>query len=174
MSQLIEENGVKVRFPDNNYFQFSTCRAYNDIKSQGVKETDVGWFDLANNTLWLVELKAFDNPLNLKYKKQDLSDGSIVEHWISELVDKSIHAICMSNTNRSETQSCLPQIPDNNTKINIIHLLKVMPGQDVFLGPMTDKLRNKLRAYTAIFNISAITIISYDLALRNNNLSWIV
>jgi hypothetical protein len=160
MTKIIEENGVKVRFPDNNYFQFGACIPYQKIKGHGVKETDICWFDTNNDTLWLVELKAFDNPANLKYQTQDLSDSNRVEYWLTELANKSIHSICMSLTNRSATQSCMPSIPNNNTKIRIVHLLKVMPGQESYLDPMQDKLRNSLKPYTAIFNISAISIIS--------------
>jgi len=134
----------------------------------------VCWFDSYSNTLWLVELKAFDNPENVKYKSQDLSDIKIVDYWLSELVDKSIHAICMSNTNRSLTQSCMPIIPENDTKINVVHLLKVIPGQDAYLNPMQDKLRTRLKAYSAIFNISGISIISYDFAVSSHLLTWIV
>jgi hypothetical protein len=174
MSNLIEENGVKVKFPDDNDFQFGNCAAYKKIKSQGVKETDVGWFDTHNNILWLVELKAFDNQENKKFKPQDLSNPIIIDYWLSELVDKSIHAVCMSNTNRSLTQSCLPFTPDHATKIKIVHLIKVIPGQDSYLNPMQDKLRLKLKAYSAIFNISSISIVSYDLAVHNRLLNWIV
>ena len=174
MSDLIEENGVKVRFPDDNDFQFGNCTAYKKIKSQGVKETDVGWFDTYNNILWLVELKAFDNQDNIKFKTQDLSNPILIDYWLSELVDKSIHAVCMANCNRSLTQSCLPFTPDYETVIKIVHLVKVIPGQDTYLNPLQDKLRLKLRAYSAIFNISSISIVSYDLAVQNRLLNWIV
>ncbi len=171
---IIEENGVKVKFPDDNYFEFGNCSAYQKIIADGVKEVDVCWFDTSQNTLWLVELKAFHNPENLKYLAQDLADTTILDYWLTELVNKSIHAVCMSLTNRSQTQSCMKSIPDNNTKINIVHLLKVVPGQDAYLNPMQDKLRNRLKAYSAIFNISGIAIISYDFAIKNKTLNWIV
>ncbi len=174
MSYIIEENGVKVEFPDNNYFQFDTCPAYISIKSQGVKETDVCWFDLSNNTLWFVELKAFDNPLNFKYKKQDLSISDTIEHWLNELKDKSIHAVSMVLTNRSGTQSCVPIQLQANTAIKIMHLVKVMHGQDSYLDPMQNKLRVSLKPYQAIFKIDNISIVSYDFAVANSLLSWIV
>ncbi len=171
---LIEENGVKVQFPDKNYFQFSICPAYNNISGKGVKETDVCWFDSNANTLWLVELKSFDNPSNPKYLQQDLSNSSRVEYWLTELKDKSIHSVSMVLTNRSNTQSCMTILPDNNTIINIVHLVKVMSGQEVFLNPMQDELRKNLKAYQAIFNVKSITIISYDFAISNKLLPWIV
>ncbi len=175
MSNLIEENGVKVEFPDANYFQFGTCPAYLRIKGKGVKETDVCWFDIASDALWLIELKAFDNPLNPKFLPQDLSISTTVDHWLNELKDKSIHAVSMVLTNRSGTHSCLPFLhPNINTTIKIVHLVKVLPNQDTYLNPMQDKLRQNLKAYQAIFNIDSIMIISYDFAIKNSLISWIV
>lgn len=51
MSKIIEENGVSVRFPDDNYMQFEQCSAYKKINSQGAKEMDVCWFDIYRPTL---------------------------------------------------------------------------------------------------------------------------
>lgn len=174
MSKIIEENGVSVRFPDDNYMQFGQCSAYKKINSQGAKEMDVCWFDTSVNTLWLVEFKAFYSSDNPHYFQRDLSDSNEVADWLTKLTEKSIHTVAMSLTNRSLTQSCLPEIPDNNTTINVIHLVKVIPGQDTYLDPLQDKLRLRLKPYKAIFNISAISIISYDFAVKNQLLSWIV
>ena len=174
MNNIVEENGVKVAFPDSNYFQFGSCPAYNKIKGNGVKETDVCWFDVQNNTLWLIELKAFDNPTNPKYLPQDLTNPTTVNYWLSELKDKSIHAVSMVLTNRSNTQSCMPAKPKDDTTIKIVHLVKVISGQDSYLNPMQDKLRQTLRPYKALFNIDSIVIVSYDFAVLNNLVSWIV
>ena len=171
---IIEENGVKVKVPNDNYFQFGKCPAYISINGQGVKETDVCWYETGSDTLWLVELKAFNNPGNVLYKPQDLTDTNVVEYWLTELAGKTIHAICMSTTNRSRTQSCMTTIPTNDTKIKVVHLLKVIPGQDSYLDPMQDRLRSMLRPYSAIFNISGISIISYDFAVQRQLLNWIV
>jgi hypothetical protein len=171
---IIEENGVRVSVPDDNYFQFGKCDAYIAINGQDVKEMDVCWYETGTDTLWLVELKAFDNPANVKYQQQDLNNPQIVEYWLSELEKKTIHAVCMSTINRSQTQSCMTQIPTNSTKIKVVHLLKVIPGQDSYLNPMQDMLRAKLRPYSAIFNISGISVISYDYAVQRNLLNWII
>ncbi|PAC33423.1 hypothetical protein [Flectobacillus sp. BAB-3569] len=174
MSQLIDENGVRVQFPDNNYFQFSTCQNYINIKSQKVKETDVGWFDISNNILWLVELKAFDNPNNPRYRPQNLHDQDIMAKWIDELVTKSIHAVCMACSNRVGTQTCLPQLPNHQTRINIVHLVKVVPNQSSYLSFMQDAIRAELMAYKAIFNIAGILVLDYDSARQQNLFPWIV
>jgi hypothetical protein len=174
MSHIIAENGVQVQFMDSNYFEFEKCAAHIAIKSKGVKETDVCWFDVKNDTLWLIELKAFDNPANPKYQQQDLTIQERVTHWLDELTAKSIHATAMVLTNRSDTQSCVPHQVTAKTKIKIVHLVKVMKGQDEYLMPMQDVLRRNLQPYSAIFKIDSIAIISYDFAVARKLLSWIV
>ena len=174
MSKVIEENGVKVKFPDENYFEFDKCKAQITISGKDVKEMDAGWFDIQNNTLWLVELKAYYNPLNSKHISTDLRDSNFTNKILNGLTTKSIHSVSMSVQNRSNTQSCLPKVPDNRTVIKIVHLLRVLPGQDSFLNPMQDKLREALKPYTAIFKIDGIVILSYDYAVKEKLFNWIV
>ncbi len=176
---FIEQNGVKVNFPDTNCFQFDSCAAYQPLKGKKVKETDVCWFDVNKNTLWFVELKAFYDSTNPRYLPQDLSQPKTYETWIEELTNKSIHAVLMALTNRSNTQSCLTHIPDNQTKLNIVHLIRFIPTQDTtFLLILTEDLRRRLMPYQAIFNINSIVVVSYDFALANPNqfpnMAWIV
>lgn len=174
MSCIIEENGVCVQFMDSNYFEFSKCAAHIAIKAKGVKETDVCWFDVNKDTLWLIELKAFDNPDNPKYQQQDLTKPDRVTYWLDELTTKSIHATAMVLTNRANTQSCVPHPITDSTKIRIVHLVKVMKGQDEYLSPMQDVLRHNLKPYSAIFKIDSIGIISYDFAVERKLLPWVV
>lgn len=168
------ENGIRVHFPDNNSFRLSDCQAYITISGKGVKEMDIGWFDLNTNTLWLVELKAFNDPNNIRYTPKDLSNQDIVEDVIRELLGKSIHTICQISTNRAGTQSCMSVPISLDTTINLVYLIRTMPGQDVYLNHMQDKLRTDLKPFIAIFNIAAIAVISYDYAVANRLLNWIV
>lgn len=169
-----EENGVRVHFPDNNTFRLGDCQAHIVIKGKGVKEMDIGWLDTASNTLWLVELKAFNNPANILHQPKDLSDQTIVEAVLDELLRKSIHTICQVNTDRAGTQSCTGQVIANDTAIKLVHLVRTMPGQDTYLDPMQDSIRAKLSPYIAIYNIDAVAIVSYDFAVANHLLGWIV
>ncbi len=169
-----DENGVRVHFPDNNTFRLGDCPAYIAIKSQCVTEMDIGWLETATNTLWLVELKAFHNPAMPLYAPKDLSDTAIADKIFDNLLGKSIHTICQVNTNRSNTQACIGHPIANNTSIRLVHLVKTMPGQDIYLTPLGDKLRDKLRPYIAIFNIAGVAIVSYDLAVANRLLPWII
>ncbi len=177
MSELIEENGVKVQFPDNNFFRFGSgnCKSYESLKQLGVKEVDVCWFDVKNDTLHLIELKAFYNTENDKYYNQDLEKEDLVNKWISDLEKKTLHAVCMVTQNRSNTQTCMNNLlPNNNTKINVSHVVKIKPEQAEYLGIMQDKLRQKLQPILNIFSISSVTVINYDSAVKNKTTHWIV
>jgi hypothetical protein len=93
---------------------------------------------------------------------------------LNELLDKSIHAICMVHSNRAGTQSCVGQPIAENTRINLVHIIRTMPGQDTYLNPLQDELRQKLNPYLAIFAVSGVVVLSYDLARTNGALGWIV
>lgn len=169
-----EENGVRVNFPDANNFRLSDCRAYQAISGQGVKEMDIGWWDLAGNTLWLVELKGYYNPANPLHQQRDLSDSSIVSSVLEELFRKSVHTICQISTGRAGTQACTGGILNDTMAVRLVHLIRTMPGQDAYLNPLQDDLRAKLRPYIAIYNIASVVIVSYDHAVANNLLRWII
>lgn len=169
-----EENGVRVNFPDTNHFRLSDCQAHIILSGRGVKEMDIGWYDTTANTLWLVEMKGYYNPANPRHQPKDLSDQDIVDNMLEELVGKSIHTICQLTTDRAGTKSCVAQPITDDTAIKLVHLIRVMPGQDAYLNPLQDAIRAKLSPYIAIYNIAAVTIISYDLAVANRLLSWIV
>ncbi|MEK7255389.1 MAG: hypothetical protein AAB316_11635, partial [Bacteroidota bacterium] len=82
--------------------------------------------------------------------------------------------ICQISTDRAGTQSCVGLPIANDTTINLVHLIRVMPGQDAYLNPMQDAIRAKLSPYIAIYNIAAVAVISYDFAVANNLIGWII
>ena len=174
MSMTLAENGVSVSFPDNNYFQFGSCPAYLALKGQSVKEMDICWFDTKENVLWAVELKSFDNPANLKHIQSNLNDKNIVAGRIEELYKKSVHTLCMLETDRSDTQSCIATGMSSATKFRLVHLINVIPGQETFLSFMQDELRARLKPLLAIFNVESFSIIPYNIAKGGNLLPWIV
>jgi len=174
MSMPLSEHGVTVHFPDNNYFQFGGCNAYNGLGGHGVKEMDICWLDKANNVLWAVELKAFDNPANAKHIKNDLKTIDIVEYWINELYKKTVHTLCMLETNRSNTKSCLVAGISDTTIFKIVHLINVIPGQESYLTFMKDELTVRLKPLLAIFRVDSLAVVPYNTAKGGALVSWIV
>ncbi len=170
----LEENGVRVHFPDSNYFQLSTCSAYQAISGQGVKEMDIGCLDTTNNILWLVEMKGYYHPSNARHLPKDLSKATEVDNILDELCTKSIHTLCQITTTRAGTKSCIGQVIPDQTSIKLVYLIRTIPGQETYLNPMQDALRAKLKSFIAIYRIDAVTIIDYDYAVSQQLLSWVV
>jgi hypothetical protein len=174
MSMPLTENGVSVHFPDANYFQFDSCAAYTVLKGHSVKEMDICWLDATKNTLWAVELKAFDNPANAKHIQSDLNDQNVVNRWIDELFKKSLHTLCMLETNRSNTHTCLPAGINVNTSFRLVHLINVISGQETLLSFMQDELRIRLKPLLAVFRVESLSVIPYSVARGGILLPWIV
>lgn len=170
----LSESGVSVHFPDNNYFQFGACASYNRIKGQRVKEMDICWLDVTGGVLWAVELKAFDNPANALHRQSDLSKTDIIDHWINELYHKSLHTLCMLETNRAHTQSCSIAGISDQTAFKLVHLLNLVPGQESYASFIQDKLREMLKPMLAIFRVDALVVIPYNTASGGRLLSWII
>lgn len=169
-----EENGVAVHFPDENYFFLSECGAYKALSPFQVKEMDVCWLDKGSNTLWMVELKAFDHKDNTNFKKVDISNEDVSEYWLHELFLKSLHTLSMLETNRSGTAQCLVDGIELDTEYKIVHLINVMPGQEEYLSFLKDRLETLLKPYIKIFRVSSINILPYSTAKEQRFLPWIV
>src|SRR3546814_13910007 len=90
-----EENGVAVHFPDDKYFFFRECESYKKISNASVKEMDVCWLNNNEKTLWMVELKDFENSHNTLFLQKDISNKTIFESGRKELYKKTIQTICI-------------------------------------------------------------------------------
>jgi hypothetical protein len=159
-----EENGIWINFPDANYFQFQAMPSYQGISSQSVKEMDFGWFDAPNDTLYLVELKAYYHPGNPMHRPTDLSDGDVRETKLQELREKSIHSLSMLYNTRSPVRAALPLAHLSGKKLRLIHILSIPNGLISYLLMMQDLLRHQLKPYAAIFDINSVAIIDYETA----------
>ena len=135
---------------------------------------DVCWLDTSNDTLWMVELKAFDHAENIYYKKVDISQNEVADYWINELFLKSLHTLTMLETNRSGTSQCLVNGLRNETSFKIVHLINVIYGQEEYLSFWKDKLEDKLKPYMKIYNVSSLSVLPYKMAKEKGWLSWIV
>ena len=165
-----EENGIWVNFPDTNYFQFQDIPEYKSISSQSIREMDFGWFDNANDTMFLIELKAYHNPSNPHHQPTNLADSSIRDTKLQELYEKSVHSVSMLYSTRSPVRPILPAAHLETEKLRLIHILNIPNALHPYLSIMQDVLRNRLKPYKAIFDINSIVIIDYTTAC--NKFTW--
>lgn len=164
------ENGVCVNFTGMQYFQFENCQEYISIKSQGVKEIDFGLHE--KGLLWLIELKSYFDPSNPKHQSTDISDKIIFEKKLEEFAQKAIHSLAMVFTNRVNTQACLKQKTTKNTKLKLVYIVSIESRYLLHLQSLTDELRQKLKPYTALYNIDTVNILDYENA--KSILKWVV
>ena len=135
---------------------------------------DVCWLNINENTLWMVELKAFDHPRNTLFLQQDISDTTIFDYWLNELYLKTTHTLCMLETDRSGTRQCLVGGIQADTAYKVVHLINVAQGQEEYLSFLKDKLQDLLRPYIHLFNVSSINVLPYAMAKKEKWLPWIV
>lgn len=169
-----EENGVKVHFPDENYFQLGECEEYRRINGYGVKEMDICWHQEETDVLWFVELKAFDNPTNDMHIANDLSINDTVDYWLKELERKAIHMLGMFDSKRTAVQPCIPAGIGASTTFKLVFLINPIPGQETHLQTFQDQLRVILRPVLKIHNVSTMTVIPYNLYKNSGEVEWIV
>src|SRR5690606_38556299 len=122
--------------------------------------------------LWIIELKAFYNPDNPRHIPTDLRDQSIIEIKLNELYTKSVHTLCMLETDRSNTQNCKTIRINRDTDFKLIHIISVYPGHEEYLSPMQDKLKDLLKPYLKIFRVSTCTILPYSLYRNSSLIPW--
>lgn len=172
------EHSVCVNFPTADYWQFSNCHAYQTISAHKVKEMDIGWWDAANHILWLVELKAFINPANPMHQPVDLvpanGNDKDIQYWIEELYNKAVHSLCMVYSNQAGTQACLPVIPAIPHAAKLVYLLRPLAGQEAYLTFIKDELKNRLKPFLALFNVTTVAVINYDDPSQTSLVTWIV
>ncbi len=166
------ENGITINFPDSKYFQFESCQAYIDIKNQGVKEMDFGWYETKTKTMWLVELKGFFNPDNPKHIIPDLSSKEVLKNKIDELCAKAIHSLCMLASMRRNTASCASKKLQKATKIKLVFLV-TLPGHLLsYLSIIHDVLNSLLQPYKIIFDVSGLLVVDPQTA-KKVGLNWV-
>jgi hypothetical protein len=97
----ITESSITLNFPDNNYFRLCDCDGYKAIQNN-FAEMDVCWYDQANDTLYIIELKNWDNntlaeEINPNYTPEKIQEmkAGISNYRIGNLLKKSVDTTCM-------------------------------------------------------------------------------
>ena len=158
------ENGITVDFPDANYFQFETCPGYLSIKNQSVSEMDLGWWDAGKDMLYLVEMKNLHDPSNPKFQSKDLSQTTVLDELIDHLERKTLHSVAMLETKRSGAHKCVPSGYTSASKVQAVHIINCLPGQELELDTAMQILNQRLQPCKAIFRMNGIVVVPYSIA----------
>jgi hypothetical protein len=160
MKKECVDNGLVIEFPNENCTKIDGSKYFEKFSGllNNFKVMDCSW--LGNNTLWLIELKRYYNPDNDRYIEPDFSQKNILAGKIMELLQKSVGTLLLLNQ-RHETIKLFANNINKDTKINIVHILKVKPEHKEYLQFIKDKL--KARFDELPLTINSLVVIDYDM-----------
>lgn len=179
----ITESGITLNFPDNNYFRLGDCDGYKKIQNN-FSEMDACWYDQVNDTLYLIELKNWENNNLQEENDPNFSEAKINEmkkgisdYRIYNLLKKSIDTTCMfmsillNKPFASNIQTCSPFTITNNTKIKLLSIINWTEADSSYISNINTAYKSKFNSYAKLFDIKAFLVLTKEKAAENFN--WI-
>ncbi|HIE01065.1 MAG TPA: hypothetical protein EYP59_12385 [Thiotrichaceae bacterium] len=151
------ESGITLDLSGLDYFCFENCKGYQKLSAHHFKEMDIGWYNVEEDTLYLVELKYFTG--------KNMTDSA--DQIIRDLVKKSIDSISMIIAVKAGTHysasihSCLPSsFKVRSSSIKLIHIINCTPEKESYIPFIRDKFQERFKAYKTLFDIQHCTVVS--------------
>lgn len=180
----IVESGITLNFPDNNFFRFQNCQAYNTIQ-HNFKEMDVCWYDQGADTLYIIELKDWGDGVLLEEQdptytlaKIDELKGRITSHRINQLFKKSIDSVCMfvsvllNKPHGVQIQNCAPFVITNNTTIKLLSIINWTNVDVTYISSIHSAYKSYFKPYATLFGIRSYVVMTKMQA--SNAYTWII
>ncbi len=168
----ITESLITLNFPDTNFFRFQECRGYKDIQNH-FKEMDACWYDQTTDTLYLIELKNWEN--NILNEESDPSVSAetiaemkkgITEHRIRELFKKSVDSVCMfmsillNKPYSSNIQTCSPFTITEATQIKLLSIINWTSTDITYISSVKSAYQSRFNSYAKLFNIKTFVVLT--------------
>lgn len=175
----ITESAITLEFPDENYFRFEDCDAYKEL--QHLREMDACWYDQANNTLYLIELKDWNNNQLVEESDSNISSNEIEEikkniykYRIKNLVEKSIDSICMITSiilkkpQGNRIRACAPMNfnVDSATQVKLLSIINWTDTDESYISNINTAYRSRFKAYARLFDIKAYMVLTRQKAVE--------
>lgn len=179
----ITESSITLNFPDNNYFRLCDCPGYKAIQNN-FAEMDACWYDKANDILYIIELKNWEN--NSLFEESDpnytqeqiiLKKKGISNHRIGNLLKKSIDTTCvfmsilLGKANGIKIQQCSPFTITNNTTIKLLSIINWTDTDSIYISHINTQYRSKFSSYAKLFDIKHFHVLTKEKA--SEIFSWI-
>jgi len=179
----ITESSVTLNFPDNNYFRLGDCDGYKVIQNN-FAEMDACWYDKANDILYIIELKNWENnslaeesdPSYTPEQIHKMKEG-ISNHRIGNLLKKSIYTTCMfmsillGKVNGNKIQQCSPFTISNNTTIKLLSIINWTDIDSTYISNINTQYKSKFNSYAKLFDINTFLVLTKDKA--SELFSWV-
>nr|WP_321356675.1 hypothetical protein [uncultured Draconibacterium sp.] len=162
------ESNITLDFPDNKWFRFEDKSAYQQLSGFSFKEMDACWYDEANQTFYLIELKDFTSG---NIENQENATGRV-----HNLLKKSIDSLQMVLAHQlttdigNELEQNMGYTIPTNTQLVFISIIDINQSQRSDLGFIRDTYKNKFKAYEKLFNLKS-SVISYENAKQR--FTWV-
>jgi hypothetical protein len=179
---VIQESSITLNFPDNNCFRFEECKGYKDL--QYVKEMDVCWHEQATDTLYIIELKNWENnnlneesDPNFNAERIEEMKSGIKHHRIEELFKKSLGSICMFMSILLEKpysyniQACSPFLITKDTKIKLLTIINWTSNDVTYISTINTEYKSRFKSYAKLFDIPTFLVMTKNQAAQR--FSWI-
>ncbi|MDZ7900918.1 MAG: hypothetical protein U5N85_23185 [Arcicella sp.] len=159
----ITESLITLNFPDNNYFRFQDCQGYKDIQNH-FKEMDACWYDVNNDTLYLIELK--------DWSVANLTNREYSDKRIWDLVKKSVDSVSMimsillQKPYSASIQACIPFSISGETKIKLLSIVNCNDADKVFISTVNTDYKSRFNAYAKLFNVNTFVVLTKDRATQ--------
>jgi hypothetical protein len=172
----IIESSITLNFPDNNYFRLCDCDGYKAIQNH-FAEMDVCWYDQTSDTLYIIELKNWENnsfaeesdPNYTPDEIQKMKEG-ISNYRIGNLLKKSVDTTCMfmsillGKVNGIKIQQCSPFTISNNTTIKLLSIINWTDIDNTYISNINTQYKSKFNSYAKLFDIKTFLVLPKDKA----------
>ncbi|MBC7554913.1 MAG: hypothetical protein H7257_13150 [Taibaiella sp.] len=177
----VEESGITLNFPDNNYFRFQDCNGYLQIQSN-FREMDACWYDQHNDTLYLIELKDWgDGILNeerdakfsaeyVEKLKNDITNARI-RVLFEKSLDSMIISVLLNKPYSVNIQRCIPFNISNSTTIKLLSIINWTDSDLTYLSSVQSAYKSHFRPYATLFGIRSFVVMTKTQAI--NLFAWI-
>lgn len=182
----IIESNITLNFPDSNYFRFQDCKGYKDIQDN-FKEMDACWYDVANDILYLIELKDWkDGKLmeenNPNFSTQQIQEIKEIKRGISQshihnLVKKSIDSVSMimsvllGKPYSANIQACASFTISNSTKIKLLSIVNWTNTDTTYIANVNTAYKSKFKPYAKLYDIQTFIVMTKTQAI--SQFTWI-
>ncbi len=165
---IFEESGLRITLPDGESFRFQDCPSYKTLNGKNLSEIDFGWWDSAKQTFWLLEIKDYSHLTPAERLPNYLLEKLTNKVTDSLLILSSIWSGSLQGQEiRAELPTFCHTFPIQPSKIKIVFVLKISnPHLKLELSPLKTRLRDKLGGRLQVFDITHVTLVDHETAIK--------
>jgi len=166
----VTESYFKVTVPEENSFRFCESPAYQRLSGLSLKEMDIGWWDITNSKLIILELKGVEIWQSFD-KSKDTAHDYLVKSLNGKVTDVllMLAAVWVKTGIGKEIEAHLPNSVHQyrgDDSVKLIFLIDTPASRKSLLLPVKDAINKQLAGRVRLFGVKNITLIDFDMAQK--------